>query len=133
MKLSDLKASLHLPYRLEYAQDSDQQSCFYAVIPGHTGIALMILNGRVALVDIDNRDTQTVEAIHNGDTEAHALGVFGKRLKVTPHAYTSPQGHYLTVRSEDGKYGVRFETDRGNFVRYYAGQVNAISYIEGCE
>jgi hypothetical protein len=105
MTLSDLRNSLHLSYDVEYAQDSDQKTCFYAVIRGQPGIGLMILNGRVARVDVDNRDTQTVEGVHNGDTEADALSIFGKRLKVTPHAYTGPQGHYLTVRSDDGKYG----------------------------
>ncbi len=133
MKLSELKADLHLSYSIGMAQDSDQQSCFYADLHGHSGVGLMILKGRVARVDIDNRDTQTVDGIHNGDSEAHALSVYGKKLKVTPHAYTGPEGHYLTVRSSDGKYGIRFETDEGKIVRYYAGRVDAISYIEGCE
>ena len=133
MKLSELKTSLHLSYSVSMAQDSDQQTCFYADLRGHSGIGLMILNGRVARVDVDDQDTQTVDGIRNGDSEAHALSIYGKRLKVTPHAYTAPEGHYLTVRSADGKYGIRFETDRGKIVRYYAGRVDAISFIEGCE
>jgi hypothetical protein len=133
MKLSELKESLHLSYSVSMAQDSDQQTCFYADLRGHSGISLMILNGRVARVDIDNKDTQTIEGIHNGDSEAHALSIYGKRLKVTPHAYTAPEGHYLTVHTADGRYGIRFETDDGKIVRYYAGRVDAISFIEGCE
>lgn len=133
MRLSELRTNLHLFCSIDWAQDSDQKTCFYANLHGHTGISLMILNGRVARVDIDNRDTQTVEGIHNGDLEAHALSVYGKRMKVTPHAYTAPEGHYLTVHAPDGKYGIRFETDQGKVVRYYAGRVDAISYIEGCE
>jgi len=133
MRLSELKTDLKLSYSIEWAQDSDQKTCFYANLRGQSGIGLMILNGRVARVDIDNRDTRTDEGIHNGDSEAHALSVYGKRMKVTPHAYTGPEGHYLTVRAPDGKYGIRFETDKGKIVRYYAGLVDAISYIEGCE
>ena len=133
MKLSELKADLHLSYSIEWAQDSDQKTCFYASLHSHSGISLMILNGRVARVDIDNRDTQTLEGIHNGDSERHALSVYGKRIKVTPHAYTGPEGHYLTVRAPDGRYGIRFETDKGTIVRFYSGRVDAISYIEGCE
>src|SRR6266536_1173133 len=87
MKLSELKTDLHLSYSIELAQDSDQKTCFYANLHGQSGISLMILNGRVARVDIDNRDTQTVEGIHNGDSEARARSVYGKRMKVTPHAY----------------------------------------------
>lgn len=133
MKLSELKTEQHLSYSIEWAQDSDQKTCFYANLHGQSGISLMILNGRVARVDIDNRDTQTVEGIHNGDSEAHALRVYGKRMKVSPHAYTGPEGHYLTVPTPDGRYGIRFETDEGKIVRYYSGRADAISYIEGCE
>jgi len=133
MKLSNLKSVLHLSYSIKRAEDSDQQTCFYADLRDHPGIGLMILNGRIARVDIDNHETQTIEGIHNGDSEAHARSIYGKRLKVTPHAYTAPEGHYLTVRSTDGKYGIRFETDSGKIVRYYAGCVDAISLIEGCE
>ena len=133
MRPADVKAALHLSYSNSMTKDSDQQTCFYLDLRDHSGVGLMILNGRVARVDIDNRNTQTVEGIHNGDSEARALSVYGKRMKVTPHAYTGPEGHYLTVRSADGKYGIRFETERGKIVRYYAGRVEAISYIEGCE
>ena len=133
MKLADLKTDLHLSYSIERAQDSDQNTCFYAELRDHSGVSLMILNGRVARVDVDNRDTQTVEGIHIGDSEAQALRVYGKRMKVTPHAYTGPEGHYLTVRTPDGGYGIRFETDEGKIVRYYSGRADAISYIEGCE
>jgi len=133
MRLSELKTDLHLSYSIEWAQDSDQKTCFFANLHGHSGTSLMILNGRVARVDIDNQITQTAEGIHNGDSEAHVLSIYGKRMKVTPHAYTGPEGHYLTVRAPDGRYGIRFETDKGKVVRYYAGRVEAISYIEGCE
>ena len=133
MRLSNLKTDLHLSYSIEFAQDSDQKTCFYANLRDQPGISLMILNGRVARVDIDNKDTKSAEGIRNGDLEAHALSVYGKRMKVTPHAYTGPEGHYLTVRTTDGRYGIRFETDEGKIVRYYAGRSDAISYIEGCE
>jgi hypothetical protein len=93
----------------------------------------MILDGRVGRVDIDNRDMQTAEAVHNGDSEADAIKAYGKRLKIAPSAYMGPEGHYLTLHSADGRYGIRFETDGGRITRYYAGTAEAIEYIEGCE
>jgi hypothetical protein len=133
MKVSELKAKLRIPYSIDRPMDSEGQACIYAELSEHPGISLMILNGRVARVDVDNRDTQTREGVHNGQSEASAKAAYGRRLKVTPHAYTAPEGHYLTLRSEDLKYGIRFETDNGKIVRYYAGTLEAISYIEGCE
>ncbi len=92
----------------------------------------MVLNGRVARVDIDNAVTPTAEGIRNGDSETRALQVYGKRLNIKPHAYLPESGHYLTLFSQDGKYGIRFETEDGKITRYYAGTIHAIAFIEGC-
>jgi len=55
-------------------------------------------------------------------------------MKVSRHAYTGEEGgHYLTFRSSDGRYGIRFETDQGKITTFYAGSYAAIQYIEGCE
>jgi len=93
----------------------------------------MILNGRVARVDVHDTTTHSAEGIRKGDSEAHALQVYGNRLKVAPSAYAGREGHYLTVHSTDAKYGLRFETYDGKIVGYYAGTAEAIEYIEGCE
>jgi len=53
-------------------------------------------------------------------------------MKVTGHQYIDT-GHYLTVRSADGRYGIRFETDKGKIIEYYAGTYEAIQYVEGCQ
>jgi hypothetical protein len=39
--------------------------------------------------------------------------------------------HYLTIRSDDRHYGVRFETDQGKITMFYAGTYEAIQYVEG--
>lgn len=95
----------------------------------------MILEGRVARVDVvkTNTVTSTAEGIHNGDSEARAIQVYGARLKILPHAYDPKNGRYLTVLSADRKYGIRFEVLDSKISRYYAGTVKAISFIEGCE
>lgn len=133
MKLGSLSTDLHLSYSVSYAEDSDQQTCFYVNLNSRPGISLMILDGRIGRVDIDNPQTQTTEGVHNGDSEADALRAYGKRLKITASAYTGPEGHFLTMHSADGKYGIRFETYNGRIDRYYAGTAEAIEYIEGCE
>ena len=133
MKLQTLTTDLHLHYSISYAMDSDQKTCFYVNLKSRPGISLMILEGRVARVDINNQQTQTAEGIHNGDSEADALRAYGKRLRIAPDAYTGPEGHDLTLHSTDGRYGIRFVTDAGKVTHIYAGTAEAIEYIEGCE
>jgi hypothetical protein len=131
MSLSQLNAVLHV--KISMPEDGDGQSCFYAEPAKRHGIAFMLEKGYVTRVDVFQPGISTVEGIGVGDTEARARQVYGDKLKVEPHAYTGPEGHYLTVRSSDGLYGIRFETDGKNILSFYAGKKTAIAYIEGCE
>lgn len=131
MTLLQLNRVLHTSYTRP--TDPDEQACRYVEVPGQPGIGLMILKGRVARVDVDDATTHTAVGIRKGDSEAHALQAYGKRLKVTPSAYSGNEGHFLTVHSTDRRHGIRFETYHGKIIRYYAGTAEAIEYIEGCE
>jgi len=130
MNLSELNKVLHTSFKSP--TDPDEQACTYVEMPHQSGIAVMILDGRVARVDVDNTSTRTAEGIHNGDSEARAVQVYGKRLKIEPNHYDPENGHYLTLSSPDRKYGIRFESDNGKITRYYAGTSNAIAFVEGC-
>jgi hypothetical protein len=73
----------------------------------------------------------TAEGVQVGDSEEHAKQVYGSRLKIEPHHYTD--GHYLTVASKSGGYGIRFETENGKIETFYGGTFEAIQYVEGCQ
>jgi hypothetical protein len=130
MNLSELNKALHTSFKKP--TDPDEQGCTYVEVPRQSGIGVMILDGRVARVDVGNTSTRTAEGIRNGDSEARAVQVYGKRLKIEPSFYHSENGHYLTLRSPDRKYGIRFESDNGKITSFYAGTTNAIAFVEGC-
>jgi hypothetical protein len=130
MSLRDLNGALHTSY--SKPSDPEEQSCYYVDLPNQPKVGVMMLDGRVARVDVDNAVTLTALGIHNGDSEARALHVYGKQLKIEPHAYFPESGHFLTLLSPDRKYGIRFETEDGKIFRYYAGTIQAIAFIEGC-
>ncbi len=69
----------------------------------------MVIDGKIARVDVENKFTTTTEGAHVGDSEARIKRLYPGGLRVTPHAYI--EGHYLTVTSPDGKRGYVFETD----------------------
>jgi len=129
MTLAQLSAALHQ----ELAADQrDEEGCFYIDARGHDHISFMIIDGHVVRVEVGALGIKTSTGIQVGDSEAHVRRVYGSKMKVTPHTYID-NGHYLTVRSADGRYGVRFETDRGKITMFYAGKYAAIQYVEGCE
>jgi hypothetical protein len=130
MSLSHLNTVLHEKFAMP--EKKDDQGCFYVHPAKHPAVSLMIEDGRLARIDVDKAGVLTVEGVQVGDSEKHVLQVYGLSLKVEEHAYT-PEGHYLTVRSKDGRYGVRFETEKGKVQTFYAGRFEAVKYIEGCQ
>jgi hypothetical protein len=128
MTLSQLNTILHETHSMPTAKD--EQGCFF--LDATKRVAFMMKGGRLARVDVYKPGVLTSKRIQVGDSESHALTVYGHRLKVEPHFYVD-SGHYLTVRSKDGRLGIRFETDQGKITMYYAGRYDAIACVEGCE
>ena len=110
MALSQLNAALHEKFTLP--PNKEDQGCFHESPSGRPHIAFMIEDGQLVRVEVDSPGIATVEGIQVGDSEARVRQVYSTRVKVTKHAYIDT-GHYLTVRSPDGRYGIRFETENG--------------------
>lgn len=116
------------------APEAEEEGCYYASGRGlPKGVSLMMLNDRLARVDVYGPGVSTVSGASIGMSESELKRLYGGKLVQEPHAYTGPEGHYLTIRSPDGRYGVRFETDGLLVTGFYAGTAEAIQYIEGCQ
>jgi hypothetical protein len=131
MALHELNAVLQ--ERFQLPAEKDDRACFYVKPKHHPHLAFMILDGRLARIDVDGANISTTAGVHVGDSEMHALRAYGSKLKVEPSQYTGPEGHYLTFRSTNSRYGIRFETDNGRITQFYAGRFDAIQLVEGCE
>ena len=59
------------------------------------GVQVMMVDGRVARVQVDSGPTPTAEGARIGSSEAEVQELYVGRVAVTPHKYTS--GHYLAV------------------------------------
>jgi hypothetical protein len=129
MTLPQLNVALHEKFKLPKARED--QGCFYAK-PARHHMSLMIENKHLVRIDIDKPGVPTEKGIQVGDSERHAPEIYGPETKVEEHKY-NPDGHYLTVRSKDRRYGIRFETDKGKIEEFYAGTFEAIQYVEGCQ
>src|ERR1041384_128693 len=124
MSLDQLNAALNEGFSIP--EDEEEKACFYAEPSRHPGIAFMVQNGRVTRADVTKRNISTALGIRVGDSEARVMKAYGARIKVESHAYTGPEGHYLTVYSQKGRYGLRFETDGRKVTSFYAGEAPAI-------
>ena len=133
MTRSVLEAALGGPLSKDEATE-DAASCeIVSPLHGDGSVSYMLLNGRVARIDIDTDQVFTLSGIGLDATEARVMATYPGRVSVEPHAYIGPAGKYLTLLSRDGRRGIRFETDGGKVTRFYAGTAEAIQLIEGCQ
>jgi hypothetical protein len=132
MTVTQLGATLHRKVEEDDSGSySGSDTCYYVHEVGRNHVHYMIIDDRVVRIDVEERGIPTVTGIEVGDSEARVRRVYGSKMKVMAHQYIDT-GHYLTVRSPDGRHGIRFETDNGKIIEFYAGTYEAIQYVEGC-
>jgi hypothetical protein len=106
--------------------------CFYVFPRGAPGaVSFMVVDGRVARVDVGGPEPRTSTGVGVGSTEAEVQAAYPGGVAVSPHKYTGPDGHYLTVAPREGA-ALIFETDGGKVTRYRAGNLPPVAYVEGC-
>jgi hypothetical protein len=132
MTFPQLNKTLHENFTMP--ENKADQGCFYVKPAKHPHVAFMIEDGTLVRVDVDAPGIFTAAHIQVGDSEASALRAYNGKLKVGANPYVPDNvGHYLTTRSSDGRYGIRFEIEKGKIRTYYAGKFEAVQYVEGCE
>ena len=129
-----------------YVSYGGSDSCYYLQTEGELkGVSFMVTKDDVksrlqyitsdviARVDVDNPKITTVSGAKVGDTEARIKSLYPGQIKVTPHTYI--KGHYLTFtpkNKDEQNYRIVFETDGQRVIRYRAGKLPEVEYIEGC-
>ncbi len=93
----------------------------------------MVVDGRIARIEVKNSAVATATGAGVGDSEARIHALYPGRVQVRPHKYTD--GHYLIVRPEatsDSANRLIFETDGRHVLEYRAGLLPAVAWVEGC-
>lgn len=110
------------------------EPCYYVASNDRPGIAFMIIEGRVARVDVHQQSTvRTTEGAGIGDTEDRIHSLFQGRVEGQPHKYV--EGRHLMVRpaaAADSGHRIIFETDGKRVTRYRAGRLPEVRWVEGC-
>ena len=123
-----------LQARLPETQDASEDSCRYVEAgPRWPGTGMMMLDGRVARIDVTKRGIETLSGAAVGDLVSKVYSIYGNRLRASHHDFGAGEGmEYLTMFSSDHRYGIRFETDGERVTEFYVGTSEAVQFIEGC-
>jgi hypothetical protein len=99
-----------------------------------SGLLLMIVEGRVARVELRDSSAATAAGARIGDSETRVKALYPGRVRVLPHKYTD--GHYLIVprgSGADSLYRLVFETDAtGRVTLLRGGHYPEVEWVEGC-
>jgi hypothetical protein len=113
----------------------DGQACLYSKPQGLSGVSFMVINGKIARVDVwNNRQITTFRGAKIGDSEARIKQLYGNQIKVERHEYRR-NGHYLVFVPKDKadqNFRVVFETDGQKVTQFRSGRLPEVEYIEGC-
>lgn len=116
------------------ARYADFERCDF-VVPRTAphGVSLMVIADTVVRVDVEEGAVTTAEGVGIGAPEAWVLDVYRGRVRVEPHPYAGPEGHYLIVDVPgDTRHRMIFETDGQRVTSFRAGLRDAADLIEGC-
>jgi hypothetical protein len=126
-------AALGAPLPLDRASMISEKCGHVRVPKGAPGVGLMIVNDTVVRVEVYERGIRTAAGDQIGDAEAEVARRYAGRVRVEPHAYRGPEGHYLVVPAEgDTTRQLIFETDGSRVIGYRAGRLPEVTWVEGC-
>ena len=103
-----------------------------AAVKGNEGVHFMLIDGRLARVDVEATRVRTLSGIGLGATEASIRSTYRGRVEESPHKYGGSESAYLTIYSRSRKHAIRFETEHGKVRYFYAGTAETVQYSEGC-
>lgn len=106
--------------------------CSYWRSPRWPGLLMMVSGGRVVRIETEDRRYRTASGARVGMTEAAIRRLYGPAMRLQPHPYTGPQGHYLVFRARNQPYGLIVETDGRRATQVRVGTWEAVQLIEGC-
>jgi hypothetical protein len=115
---------------------AEGEGCAY-VAPGDAppGMRFMVENGRIVRVDVDSAGVATDRGAEVGMREADVRRLHRDSVAVRPHKYVEGARYLIVVprAAADSSRRIVFETDAsGRVVRYRAGVLPAVEYVEGC-
>jgi len=134
MTIEEAEKATNLTLKKEQS-GGEEGGCYYYSIVGINDILLMIIDNKIARIDIFNPVVTTKEGIKIGDTEAKVKQIYGNNIKEEPHHYVE-NGKYLILTLPNNfnpNYAIIFETDsNGKVTTFRTGRFPEVGYIEGC-
>src|SRR5262245_4851895 len=129
MTLAEARAVFPAP--LETFAGEQKSGCYVVFPEGRSkDLTFMLVDGKVARVDIFKPGILTGKGIQVGSTEEEVLQTYGDLAKVFPNKYDDRM-HDIVVDTRFF-YEFIFQSDGMKVLNYRAGVLPPVGYVEGC-
>lgn len=140
-------AGVPLTRQPDFDQAVAQKNCAFmspSTIPGYvpppesgnkSPLAFMIVDGKVARIDILGGSFSTAAGIKVGSPEQAVLAAYGNSSPLPPRPSIGPPYRYLTAtprQAADQNYRMVFESDGAKVVQFRVGQLPQVENKQGC-
>ena len=97
------------------------------------GVRVMVVQGKVARIDVDTGSVTTEDGAKIGDTEDTINKIYDGDVQSEPHKFIAG-GHYMVVTGDSTSLGkaIVFETDGQRVTSFRAGRLPEVKWVEGC-
>lgn len=117
--------------RIQFMNHENTRECYMAKPKGIKGLSFMVIEGRIARIDVTSPYFSTAQGVKVGDSESKVKAVYNNQLEIEPHKYNE-QGRYLTVYHKADHTAIRFDTNKQTIVEIHSGGENEVYLVEGC-
>lgn len=119
-----------LGYKLS-EEPSGYDGCAEFTIRGDAKVVVMLEDNRLTRISSYDPSIATLAGTRVGPHEKKVKLAYRNRLEIKPHQYDE-KGHYLVVKSSNGKYGIVHETNGSRVTAMHTGLKAPAQYVEGC-
>jgi hypothetical protein len=132
MALAEVERIMGEAARIERIEPGERCGfAYFASLPA--GVALMLDGDTVVRVDVSIAGVLTEAGAGLGSAESDVVNRYAKMIRVEPHPYTGPEGHYLIADDPAHPHmRIIFETDGSVVTGMRAGRIPEVDLIEGC-
>jgi hypothetical protein len=104
-----------------------------AVGSGLPEVAVMVVRGKIARIDVDTGAVTTEDGVKIGDSEDKVRTVYGDDLTIEPNTFVNG-GHFMTVLGDSASAGkaLVFETEGQHVSSFRGGRLPEVKWSGGC-
>lgn len=131
MTRAEAEAVLGMRFTNVYGSEISPTCNFVRLTHGLEGVWFLLVDGKLARLDVQNSKYATISGAHVGDKEDKLQQLFNGKMQLIPHPDDPESSHTLVVYPDRDRQAI-FEAVDGVVTKYRVGKTPEVTSIDGC-